>query len=213
MRAENDPDANFVYSQLVRHCPEIDLHGLMSTLKARARLTRLWRTFLAEWPLVLCPVSGKLPFENNIDVASSADFDAVIAAQLPQIAPPLMGLPGLALTTDLTGHAPVGVQLLADQLREDIRNFKKAQGCDRLVLVCPDHHPLAERENVLALEKELGLDKPIYTQYWNWLSEALNGRFGDSVQYQSPVSELLLPALGYSFRLAAMAFVRSIVGT
>ena len=66
---------------------------------------------------------------------------------------------------------------------------------------------LAERENVLALEKELGLDKPIYTQYWNWLSEALNGRFGDSVQYQSPVSELLLPALGYSFRLAAMAFV------
>ena len=30
---------------------------------------------------------------------------------------------------------------------------------------------------------------------------------GDSVQYQSPVSELLLPALGYSFRLAAMAFL------
>lgn len=66
---------------------------------------------------------------------------------------------------------------------------------------------LAERENILALEKELGLDKPIYTQYWNWLSEALNGRFGDSVQYQSPVSELLIPALGYSFRLAAMAFL------
>jgi amidase len=120
MQAEADPDALFVYDQFRRISPALDLGGLMDTLQARARLTRLWRGFLAQWPLVLCPVSGKLPFENNIDVASSADFDAVIAAQLPQIAPPLMGLPGLALTTDLTGRAPLGVQLLADQLREDL---------------------------------------------------------------------------------------------
>ena len=67
--------------------------------------------------------------------------------------------------------------------------------------------PFAERVNVIALEKELGLDKPMYVQYWKWLSEALSGQLGDSVQYQSPVSDLLLPALGYSFRLAAMAFL------
>ena len=67
--------------------------------------------------------------------------------------------------------------------------------------------PFAERVNVVALEKELGLDKPMYVQYARWLSEALSGELGDSVQYQSPVSELLLPALGYSFRLAGMAFL------
>lgn len=67
--------------------------------------------------------------------------------------------------------------------------------------------PFAERINVIALEKELGLDKPIYSQYWKWLSEALRGELGISVQYQSPVSDLLLPALGYSFRLATMAFL------
>ncbi len=67
--------------------------------------------------------------------------------------------------------------------------------------------PFAERVNVIALEKELGLDKPMYVQYWRWLSEALSGQLGDSVQYQSPVSELLLPAIGYSFRLASMAFL------
>lgn len=67
--------------------------------------------------------------------------------------------------------------------------------------------PFAERVNVVALEKELGLDKPMYVQYTRWLSEALSGELGDSVQYQSPVSELLLPALGYSFRLAGMAFL------
>ena len=67
--------------------------------------------------------------------------------------------------------------------------------------------PFAERVNVIALEKELGLDKPMYVQFWRWLSEALSGQLGDSVQYQSPVSELLLPAIGYSFRLASMAFL------
>jgi peptide/nickel transport system permease protein len=67
--------------------------------------------------------------------------------------------------------------------------------------------PFAERINVIALEKELGLDKPMYVQYWRWLSEALSGHLGDSVQYLSPVSEILIPAIGYSFRLASMAFL------
>ena len=67
--------------------------------------------------------------------------------------------------------------------------------------------PFAERENVIALEKKLGLDKPVYVQYSNWLGEALSGNLGESVQFRSPVSDLLLPALGYSFRLAAMAFL------
>jgi amidase len=120
LRAENDPDANFVYEQMTRHCPEGDLHGLMETLKSRARLTRLWRGFLADWPLVLCPVSGALPFEDHRDVASEADFDAVLQAQMPLIATPFMGLPGLTVTTGMLGQTPVGVQLIADQFREDL---------------------------------------------------------------------------------------------
>ncbi|NEY90435.1 amidase family protein [Tabrizicola oligotrophica] len=120
LRAEDDPDANFVYAQMTRHCPEIDLHGLMDTLKSRARLTRLWRGFLADWPLVLCPVSGELAFPDQLDVASEAGFDRVLAAQMPLIATPFMGLPGLTVTTGRHGGAPVGVQLVADQFREDL---------------------------------------------------------------------------------------------
>lgn len=120
LRAEADPDADFVYAQMARHCPEMDLHGLMDTLQQRARLTRLWRSFLADWPLVLCPVSGELPFADHRDVASEADFDAVLEAQLPLIATPFMGLPGLTVTTGKVGRSPVGVQLIADQFREDL---------------------------------------------------------------------------------------------
>lgn len=120
LKAENDADANFVYAQMTRHCPEIDLAGLMDTLRARARLTRLWRGFLADWPLVLCPVSGELPFPDQLDVADEAGFDRVLAAQMPLIATPFMGLPGLTISTGKQGRTPVGVQLVADQFREDL---------------------------------------------------------------------------------------------
>ena len=74
----------------------------------------------------------------------------------------------------------------------------------------------AERANVVALEKELGIDKPLVTQYWKWLSDTASGDLGSSIQFSvgatgtegaTPVTEILLPALGYSLRLAALAFV------
>ena len=118
--AEGDPDALFVYGCLDRMVDPLTVDGLMRALQARARLTRLWRMFLADWPIVLCPVSGEPPFPDHLDLQSEADFARVLAAQLPQIAPPLMGLPGLVVTTSLAGAAPMGVQLLADWHREDV---------------------------------------------------------------------------------------------
>jgi len=41
-------------------------------------------------------------------------------AQLPQIAIPFMGLPGLVVSTGLVGRIPVGVQLVAGRYREDL---------------------------------------------------------------------------------------------
>lgn len=118
-RAESDPDALLVFEGMRRHSPEIGLGEMMDTLKSRARLARAWRGFLRETPLVLMPVSGEAPFADQRDVASPADFDAVLEAQLPMIATPFMGLPGLTVCTG-TGAAPMGVQLVADRFREDL---------------------------------------------------------------------------------------------
>jgi amidase len=41
-------------------------------------------------------------------------------AQLTQVGLPLMGLPGLTVTTGTVGRIPVGVQLLAGRYREDL---------------------------------------------------------------------------------------------
>jgi len=116
---ENDPDANFVYAQLLQHCPTPDLTNLMEALQRRARLAREWQLFLTRYPLLLCPVSAEAPFPDQLDVESTQAFGRVLEAQMPQIALPLTGMPGMSVAT-ASGAAPMGVQLVAARFREDI---------------------------------------------------------------------------------------------
>lgn len=117
---EADPDATFVHRELQKLAPPPTLESFMKALQSRARLARLWRGFFADWPVLLTPVSGQFPFADHYDTSSPEAFAEVIEAQMPQIAPPFMGLPGLAVTTTRTATHPIGIQALADRGREDI---------------------------------------------------------------------------------------------
>jgi peptide/nickel transport system permease protein len=66
---------------------------------------------------------------------------------------------------------------------------------------------LAEAENVAKLRRDLGLDKPIHVQYWNWLSNTVTGDFGNSIQHRIPVTDYIIGPIGLSLRLAAVAFL------
>ena len=57
---------------------------------------------------------------------------------------------------------------------------------------------LADAHAVKALDHQLGVDKPLLTQYWNWLSNFP----GTSTQYQAPIGPLLTTAFGHSLKLA-----------
>jgi len=117
---ENDPDANIVYQRLTAMCPKIDLDLVMKTLQNRASLVRAWRVFLNKYPIMLCLVSGQLPFDDLKDIGSQADFERILDAQMTQVGLPFMGLPGLTVSTGLVGKKPVGVQVVSDQYREDL---------------------------------------------------------------------------------------------
>ncbi len=94
---------------------------LGDVLRQRATLMRAWNEFFERYPLLLLPVSAETAFPVDLDLQGDAAFARVWRAQLPQIAPPLMGLPGLSVTTGrLEGNVPVGVQLLANRYREDL---------------------------------------------------------------------------------------------
>jgi amidase len=98
----------------------LDAAGLSAIVQRRAALTRAWQLFLQDYPVLLMPVSGELPFEDQLDLKDDASFARVWRAQMPQVGLPFMGLPGLTVTTGLVGRVPVGVQVVAGRYREDL---------------------------------------------------------------------------------------------
>jgi peptide/nickel transport system permease protein len=67
--------------------------------------------------------------------------------------------------------------------------------------------PFADQAAVEALNRNLGTDRPLRTQYWDWISSFVQGDLGTSLAYGVPVSELMGSALGNSFKLAGFAFL------
>jgi peptide/nickel transport system permease protein len=71
-----------------------------------------------------------------------------------------------------------------------------------------DFDDAAER---LAIEKELGLDKPIYIQYFSWLFGMLTGDFGNSIHFERPNAELIFERFPATIVLTIAAMVVSVV--
>ena len=58
------------------------------------------------------------------------------------------------------------------------------------------------------LEQVLGLDRPMWIQYWRWVGAILfHGDFGNSLWQNTPVREQLMARLPVTFELGAMALV------
>ena len=97
-----------------------DQAAFSKALTRRATLAREWLQFFETYAVLLIPVSGELPFPDNLDRKDDASFARVWHAQLTQIAIPFMGLPGLTVSTGLVGKSPVGVQVVSGRYREDL---------------------------------------------------------------------------------------------
>ena len=59
------------------------------------------------------------------------------------------------------------------------------------------------------LEKELGLNLPIYQQYLNWIGGLLHGDLGYSYVSEKPALQEILPRIPITARLAALALLFS----
>jgi ABC-type dipeptide/oligopeptide/nickel transport system permease component len=72
--------------------------------------------------------------------------------------------------------------------------------------------PLAPRSTLEAVKHELGLNRPIYQQYWLYITHFLKGNWGYSTSEGEPVRKLLFQELPASIELAVTAFFFTIVG-
>lgn len=65
--------------------------------------------------------------------------------------------------------------------------------------------------NVAALSKHLGLDKPLWDQYWLFISHLFQGDLGQSLTYQQPVVSLVFNAVPVTLTLVLYALVLSLI--
>jgi peptide/nickel transport system permease protein len=67
--------------------------------------------------------------------------------------------------------------------------------------------PLAAQSAVHALDQQLGVNQPLLTRYWSWITGVLHGNMGVSYQFRSPVAPFIGNALVNSVKLGGLAFV------
>ncbi len=61
------------------------------------------------------------------------------------------------------------------------------------------------------IRAELFLDRPLYEQYFRWITRVLQGDFGFSWRIRMPVAQLILEKLPVTFQLSLMAFIIGVV--
>ncbi len=61
------------------------------------------------------------------------------------------------------------------------------------------------------IEKDLGIDKPLVTQYVDWLRSVVTGNLGKSYRYDQPAWELIKPMIPVTVELAFLSIVVAVV--
>jgi len=69
----------------------------------------------------------------------------------------------------------------------------------------------ASKEAIEALEKEMGLDQPLWKQYTTYLTDLLHGDFGISIINGSPIGPTILRVLPYSLELTFASILIGII--
>jgi ABC-type dipeptide/oligopeptide/nickel transport system permease component len=101
------------------------------------------------------------------------------------------------------GYALVSLALLS----VTIFLFVRLTGDPAVLLV----EPGASRGDLDAVRKQLGLDRPLWSQYVSFMSSLLRGDLGQSFYYRTPVFELYLSRLPNSLLLAGAAMAISLL--
>jgi len=66
---------------------------------------------------------------------------------------------------------------------------------------------LVDEALIDALKMYYGLDQPIYVQYLKWVWHMMHGQFGQSLQWQTPVGELIWERLGLTLALSVSSLI------
>jgi len=64
-----------------------------------------------------------------------------------------------------------------------------------------------DKETVKKMQERYGLDKPLYVQYWRWVSGFPRGDFGYSLEWNSPALPIVLQRMGYTIQVGGLSLL------
>lgn len=82
----------------------------------------------------------------------------------------------------------------------------RLSGDPTALMISPD----ASAEAVAELRSQMGFDRPLYIQFWDFLTGAVRGDFGNSLRYREPAFGLVLERLSATVQLSVAAIVIAI---
>jgi len=100
--------------------PAFDLPTYAFTLADRNRIARAWSLFMADYPLVLGPVSTGQPFPVGADASDKAGLGEFIRSLRLVVTANLLGLPAAVVPVGISDGLPQSVQLIGNLYRDDM---------------------------------------------------------------------------------------------
>ncbi|MBM7573041.1 ABC transporter permease [Aquibacillus albus] len=71
--------------------------------------------------------------------------------------------------------------------------------------------PSATKEQIALYTAQFGLDKPVLVQYFSWVSNVLQGDFGESIIFRQDIGELIATRLPITVFVGGLAYIISVV--
>jgi peptide/nickel transport system permease protein len=69
----------------------------------------------------------------------------------------------------------------------------------------------ATQEDLAQVRKEIGVDQPIYVQYYRFIRKGIQGDFGMSIRYKQPAFNIVIERLPATLELTVVAFAFMVV--
>jgi len=69
----------------------------------------------------------------------------------------------------------------------------------------------ATPEAVEAFREAMGFNRPVIVQFWDWITKALTGDFGNSLHFREPALKLVLQRLPATLQLASVGLLMAVV--